>query len=132
MEVAGDLKSRTAAEFAGRDIGEGSKISSDAYSSYKKAFSEGNYIHEPKKFDKTDGGHLKWLHTIVSNAKSFILGTYHGLADIHFQAYLDEFCYWFNRRSVASELFNRLVYACISTGTVTRDTLYGHMATETG
>ncbi|MDR1444699.1 MAG: transposase, partial [Treponema sp.] len=59
------------------------------------------------------------LHTIVSNAKSFILGTYHGLADTHFQAYLDEFCYRFNRRSVASELFNRLVYACVSTGTVT-------------
>ncbi|MDR1444620.1 MAG: IS1595 family transposase, partial [Treponema sp.] len=50
----------------------------------------------------------------------------------HFQAYLDEFCYRFNRRGAASELFNRLVYACVSTGTVTRDALYGHMATETG
>jgi hypothetical protein len=85
-----------------------------------KAFSGGAYQHQPKKFEAQTGNeHLRRLHTIVSNAKRFILGTYHGLGGKHFQAYLDEFCYRMNRRFVASQLFDRLLCACASTATVT-------------
>jgi hypothetical protein len=56
--------------------------------------------------------HLKWLHIVVSNAKAFILGTYHGLDSLHIQSYLDEFCFPFNRRFFSTRLFNRIVNAC--------------------
>jgi hypothetical protein len=30
---------------------------------------------------------LKWLHTIIGNAKAFISGTFHGLGKKHMQTY---------------------------------------------
>jgi hypothetical protein len=62
---------------------------------------------------------LKWLHTIVSNAKAFIAGTYHGLDKKHLQAYLDEYCYRFSRRKFSGQGFNRLLQAAIATSTIT-------------
>jgi len=35
-----------------------------------------------------------------------------GLDKKHLQAYLDEFCYRFNRRKWQDQLFNRLLHAC--------------------
>jgi predicted RNA-binding Zn-ribbon protein involved in translation (DUF1610 family)/transposase-like protein len=120
MAVSDDLTSKSLVGFAEKNITAGSTISSDAYSSYLKAFSDGRHTHEPQKFDaKGDTDHLRWLHTVVSNAKAFILGTYHGLDATHFQAYLDEFCFRINRRFFASQLFDRLLCACASTVTVT-------------
>jgi transposase-like protein len=132
MTVGEDVKSGTLVEFAQKNIAMGSMITSDAYSSYKKAFEGGGYEYEPKKFDpKTEPDHLRWLHTFVSNAKTFILGTYHGLDARHFQAYLDEFCFRANRRFFAGELFDRLVCACVSTSTVTYRQLVMQSCTET-
>ncbi|MBT9169466.1 MAG: hypothetical protein DDT19_02826 [Syntrophomonadaceae bacterium] len=114
MEVVNDLKKQTIAEFAHANIGTSSTISSDAYRSYRNLQKEG-YQLEYKVFNlKEDSEHLKWLHTIVSNAKAFVAGTFHGLDEKHLQRYLDEFCYRFNRRFFAGELFNRIVSCCLS------------------
>ena len=57
------------------------------------------YVLAAKAFDPDqDAEHLMWLHTIVSNAKAFIDGTFHGLGKKHLQRNLDEFCYRFKRR----------------------------------
>ncbi|MBZ0193300.1 MAG: IS1595-like element ISCku1 family transposase [Candidatus Kuenenia stuttgartiensis] len=55
---------------------------------------------------------LKWTHMLISNAKSFLLGTFHRMGKKHLQSYLDEFCYRFNRRKWESQLFDRLITAC--------------------
>ena len=34
-----------------------------------------------------------WVHRMISLAKRFVLGTYHGVSKAYFQRYLDEFCY---------------------------------------
>ncbi len=63
------------------------------------------FVHEGKVCDPVnDPEHLKWLHVVISNAKTFINGTFHGLSERHLQRYLDEFCYRFNRRK-----FNRSI-----------------------
>jgi transposase-like protein len=62
---------------------------------------------------------LKWVNILVSNAKAFILGTYHGVMKKHLQRYLDEFCYRFNRRFWAEQGFDRLLLACANADTVT-------------
>ena len=62
---------------------------------------------------------LPWVHTIISNAKAFILGTYHGIGPKHLQVYLDEFCYRFNRRFWENQLFNRMLAACMNCETIT-------------
>jgi transposase-like protein len=95
-------------------IAKGSTILSDGHSSYKQLKNIG-YQHISKTYYKEDNEEfLKWLHTIISNAKAFVDGTYHGLGQKHLQAYLDEFCYRFNRRFFPNELFGRLLNACVS------------------
>ncbi len=69
-----------------------------------------DFSHEHKTYDPSSGL-LHWLHTIVSNAKAFISGTYHGLPKDNLQSYLDEFCFRFSRRSFAPALLDRLVLA---------------------
>ena len=114
IEVVHDLKKQTLADFAHAHIASGSTISSDAYRSYHNLQKEG-YQLEAKVFNpKEDSEHLKWLHTIISNAKAFVEGTFHGLDIKHLQSYLDEFCYRFNRRFHLNELFNRILISCIS------------------
>ena len=41
---------------------------------------------------------LPWTHRVFSNLKTWALGVYHGLRREHFQSYLDEFVFRFNRR----------------------------------
>lgn len=109
MEVVDNLKGETVADFAKACIVKGSVIQSDAYLSYRKALAD-DFEHQFEVFDsKSDS--LKWLHTLVGNAKAFIDGTFHGLADKHLQCYLDEFCYRFNRRGFRSQIFPRLLCA---------------------
>ncbi|MCP3667352.1 MAG: IS1595 family transposase [Gammaproteobacteria bacterium] len=62
---------------------------------------------------------FKWVNIMISNAKAFILGTYHGVMKKHLQRYLDEFCYRFNRRFWPDQRFERLLLACANTTTVT-------------
>jgi len=125
MEVIPDVKSATLIDFANRHIQSWSTISTDKYRSYMALVAQG-YQHEAKEFNvKANPDHLKWLHTIVSNAKAFIGGTYHGLDLKHLQAYLNEFCYRFNRRKFKGEFFNRLVKCCISNYTITYPELVG-------
>jgi transposase-like protein len=119
MQVVENLKKETIAEFAQNYIKSGSTISSDAYRSYRQLLKEG-YKLEAKVFNpKENPKHLKWLHTMVANAKAFINGTFHGLDKKHLQQYLDEFCFRFNRRWFSGELFNRIVNACITSSKIT-------------
>jgi len=118
MEVVPDLKGCTLVDFAQHNIIEGSTISSDMYLSYNVLAKD--YQHSAKKFNpKDDPDHLGWLHTIVSNAKALIAGTFHGLDPKHLQAYLNEFSYRFNRRKFKNELFNRVLNCCVATKAIT-------------
>ncbi len=62
---------------------------------------------------------LPWVHIAISNAKRFLLGTYHGVSHKHLQSYLDEFCYRFNRRVWEKQIAMRLLTACISANPIT-------------
>lgn len=48
---------------------------------------------------------------MISNAKAFILGTYHGLPKKYLQTYLDEYCFRFSRRDFGPRLLERLALA---------------------
>jgi hypothetical protein len=90
----------------------GSLLRSDGYRAYGGLAANG-YRLEARPFDlRQSPEHLKWLHVIVSNAKAFILGTYHGLGGKHLQSYLDEFTFRFGRRFWQYQRFNRIVSAC--------------------
>ena len=118
MEVISDVKGQTILDFAERNVTSGSQISSDAYRSYR-ALAE-KYQHTPKEFNPIENPeHLKWLHVLISNAKAFVQGTFHGLDEKHMQRYLNEFSYRFNRRHFDGQGFFRLLNSCASCKTIT-------------
>lgn len=113
MQLISDMTSKSVEETANKTIKKGSCIISDGYHSYR-CLAEKGYCHRPKKFNPTDEPeHLKWMHTIIANAKAFIQGTYHGLDQKHLQAYLHEFCYRFNIRNRHGKKFKHLLYTCL-------------------
>lgn len=108
MSVTKNIKQASVKRFAQSNIATGAIIHSDGYCSYKPALTD--YDHRPKVYDP-NSGLLHWLHIIVSNAKAYILGTYHGLPKKNLNAFLAEFCFRFNRRYYGAALFDRLAVA---------------------
>jgi transposase-like protein len=112
-------------DFASAAIEKGSTVATDGLSVYRK-LKENGYIHEPANFDICENpDHLRWLHVVIGNLKAFLNGTYHGVPSKHLQAFLDEFCYRFNRRFWLGQLFARTVFACALAGKFTRYELIG-------
>ena len=112
-EVVEKVDGATIKELVTRTVEPGSKVHTDGLSSYDALCGEG-YDHHSENFaPKENPDHLHWLHTIISNMKAFVGGTYHGLDKKHLQRYMDEFCYRFNRRKFEGQLFNRLLTACV-------------------
>ena len=48
---------------------------------------------------------LPWAHVVISNLKTWLRGTFHGVSHKHLRRYLAEFAYRFNRRWHEDELF---------------------------
>jgi transposase-like protein len=111
--------------FAEATVAKGSEIRTDGLNIYpilaKSGYKLVQIAHDPKKRPE----HLHWTHIVISNAKAFIDGTFHGLDGIHIQRYLDEFCYRFNRRWLAGGVFPRLVAACACSSKITCHELIG-------
>ena len=108
MQITQNIKRASVKKFAQAAFALGSTIHSDGYRSYIPALQ--GYTHEHKPYDPSSGL-IHWLHTVISNAKAFILGTYHGLPKKYLQAYLDEYCFRFSRRDFGPRLLQRLTLA---------------------
>ena len=52
---------------------------------------------------------LPWVHRVFSNLKRFGMGVYHGFRRAHFQAYIDEFVFRWNRRRHYRSSFDTLL-----------------------
>lgn len=68
---------------------------------------------------------LPWASTLTANLKRFLVGTHHLEAPKHLQRFADEFSYRFNRRWFKGQLFDRLLTACATTGSVRYADLIG-------
>lgn len=119
------INGETLASFAEDNIEAGATIRSDGLPAYNELARKG-YKLEAKPFNpKDDCEHLKWIHVIISNAKAFVNGTYHGLGSKHLQAFLDEFCFRFSRRFWSEQIFFRTLNACINSSPYSRYALIG-------
>jgi transposase-like protein len=112
MQITKNLKQQSGKEFALAHIKTGSVIHADDFQSYPPAL-QADYSLRTQPYD-SKSKELHWLHVIISNAKAFILGTYHGLPKKNLQSYLNEFCYRFSRRFFHGQLFDRLAVAMMS------------------
>jgi len=114
MRVIDSVNGESVVAFAKDRIAPGSEIRTDGLTIYPCLAAEG-YRHTAIPFNpKKQPQHLHWTHIIVSNAKAFLQGTFHGLDVLHLQSYLDEFCYRLNRRWHAQDLFAHLTRACVA------------------
>lgn len=108
MRVTPNIKQTSVKKFAHTAFDDGCEIHSDGYCSYIPGLED--YPHEYKPND-SDSGLLHWLHVVVSNAKAFILGTYHGLPKKYLQSYLDEYSFHFSPRDFGPALLEHLTLA---------------------
>ena len=104
MHVVEDVTGGTLQQVVDETVAPGSKIECDGYKSYR---SLSGVALDAKKYETGD---LHWLHKAISNLKALLLGTYHGRCT-QLQAYLDEFCFRFNRRKTGNQIFMRLTRA---------------------
>lgn len=103
-----------------KSVAKGSKIISDGEGAYVMA--ENGYKHEryiESKDPELAHEMLKWINTLTSNLKRFLLSTHHGVYPKYRKAYLTEFAYRFNRRYWPEQIFDRLLYACIHSDPMT-------------
>jgi hypothetical protein len=88
--------------------------------------SENTVVHAS---DGQNGGKepasARWMRILLYNLRDFMRGTYHSACGKHFDQYIGEFCYRFNRRIFQGEWFDRLLTACAATDTVSLAELSG-------
>lgn len=119
VQIVNELSQEIIHDTLKQYVKEKSTIQTDAYRIYAKVHQNGYARKSLLSKNLKASDLLKWVHVFISNAKSSINGTFHGLEEKHLQRYLDEFCYRFNRRFWEPQLFNRLLNACISTESIT-------------
>lgn len=68
---------------------------------------------------------LPWVHKFISNAKSWIVGTHHGIESKYLGQYLAEYTFRFNRRHDPDSIFFRALYACTNAKPITLQVLSG-------
>lgn len=71
------------------------------------------------------GNWLPWVHKFISNAKSWVVGTHHGVEARYLGQYLAEYTYRFNRRHDPDSLFFRALGACVKASPKTSGMLFG-------
>lgn len=107
-------------EQIGKALSEGvrprSRVRSDGLQSYLKVEGQG-FEHDrqvigPAPIRNSKG--LPWVHVLASNSKRFLLSTHHGVAPKYLDRYLGEFMYRYNRRRWQNQLFERLLFACLT------------------
>jgi transposase-like protein len=124
MAVIPDATAPTLRAFLLDNIEHGSVVLSDGFKSYPLAVGD-DFTHKP--FNVASSGApahvpLPGVHRVASLAKRWLLGTHQGAVEAdHLTAYLDEFCFRFNRRNSRSRgmLFYRLMQQAATTPPVT-------------
>ncbi len=104
MKVVDNVQGKTLQEIIDQYFVAKTKVECDGYKSYLNL--EGVELNA-KKYETDD---LHWVHKAISNLKAFLQGTYHGRCT-KLQAYLDEYCFRFNRRMTGNQIFLRLTRA---------------------
>lgn len=113
MRAVDRIDEKTIVAFARDVIETGTPVRTDGLSVYP-ALEKHGFPHDRNPVRKRKANTiLPHVHTFISNLKAFVQGTHHGLAEVHLQEYLDEFCYRFNRRRRRTEMFDRLLRACL-------------------
>ena len=106
LSVILDFKAAILKGFVADSTVDGSTILTDGFSSYQGMKGR---KHVPKTVGAMAAHFLPWVHRVFANLKRLGLGVYHGFRRAHFQAYLDEFVFRWNRRRHYRSAFDMLL-----------------------
>lgn len=101
-----DYSSDSFKPFFEKHIAKDAKVRTDKWRGYlplKETYS----LLEQEESSK--GENFPEMHTMIMSLKSWLRGIHHHCSKEHVQAYLDEFCFRFNRRSFMKSIFHKLI-----------------------
>lgn len=111
--------------FLEKNVDSKSTINTDGGAAFKHITKfDVDYRDTDSKQDKIDSW-LPWVHRFISNAKTWVLGTHHGVEAKYLDLYLAEYTYRFNRRHDPNGLFHRALTACTVSKPYTYGSLFG-------
>jgi transposase-like protein len=105
FSITTDYSSQSLRLFFNRHISKNAIIKTDEWRSYTPL--KDSFNIEQIKSQK--GKSFPELHVQIMNLKNWLRGIHHKCKDFHLQAYLDEYCFRFNRRQRKESIFNILV-----------------------
>jgi transposase-like protein len=110
LQVIPDAATNTLTAFVRTQVAAGSQVITDGWAGYTALTAQG-HRHEPRpqRAPANASRLLPWVHRVVSNLKTWLLGTHHGVDPYHLPYYLDEFAFRFNRRFVREHAFRSLL-----------------------
>lgn len=101
LKVIPNVTGETLVGFVKENVEEGSTVKTDEFRGYNGLESAG-YHHAVTP-------ELVHVHRVFSNLKTWLIGTHHGVSQQHLQAYLNEFCFRFNRRKTPMAAFQTVL-----------------------
>ncbi len=115
LEAVRDLTDEAVQEVLRRRVEREGVWKTDGASVYANAAAEHKAEHKvTQSTDPQAAEVFHWINIVISNAKTFIDGTYHGRGRARRQLYLEEFAYRFNRRHLGTRIAERLILACLA------------------
>lgn len=113
MKAVGQVNQDSVKAFAQESIAPEQTLHTDAFAALRVLAEDHHHVAKVTPPNLVDEW-LPWVHIVISNFKSYVLGTYHGISERYVQEYLDEFCYRLNRRFWEKQIPNRLLRLCIT------------------
>jgi len=133
LAIAKDCSGGTLLEFIKASVAPGAAIATDQWGGYKR-LTEAGFDHAARKcggLPAVTQEHLPKVHLLISNLKTWLRGTFHGVSDKHLSVYAEEFIYRFNRRHLRDDqkLFSYVVRRVMGAGPTTmRQLVHGDLA----
>lgn len=118
MQVISCASSSELVPFVERSVQPGATVVTDGWNAYMSLKVKG-YVHDRRVIGEdasTAVAKLPGVHRVFSLVQRVIVGTHQGaVSPKHLQAYLDEYCFRFNRRKAATpfRIFHRLAEAAM-------------------
>jgi transposase-like protein len=114
MQVVENASTAALTGFVQDVVEPGAVVHTDGWNSYRR-LSKLDYDHRPRTqrpgrvaADDLDDI-LPRVHRAISNLKTWLQGTHHGVSKEHLQVYLDEYTFRFNRRRTPMAAFQTLL-----------------------
>ncbi|MCL5065273.1 MAG: IS1595 family transposase [Firmicutes bacterium] len=115
LEAVPDLKDPTVKKVLERRVETNGVWLTDGAPVYVSAAQEHQAEHKVTlSTDPQAEAVFHWVNIVISNAKAYIDGTFHGRGRARRQLYFGEFTYRFNRRYLGTGIADRLIVACLA------------------